>query len=102
MRPVIRMHACDYDRSTAHGAQWQELELIFSWLLQHGNMRERRERVVYGLLIPTETFIHACLRPMEAARFRERKCANNHQLIVAIGVLFVHGNSNMHACLSRG
>ena len=79
MRPVIRMHAWDNNHSAAHGAQWQELELIFSWLLQHGNMRERRERVVYPLLIPTEMFMHACLRPTEAARFHERKCANNHQ-----------------------
>ena len=46
MRPIIRMHACDYDCIAAHGAQWQELELIFGRLLQHGNMRERRERVV--------------------------------------------------------
>ena len=51
---VIRMHACDYDGSAAHSAQWQELELILHRLLQHGNMRERRERVVYALLIPTE------------------------------------------------
>ena len=63
MRPVIRMHACDYNHSAAQGAQWQELELIFSQLLQHGNMRERRERVVYALLIPTETFMHAYLGP---------------------------------------
>ena len=80
---VIRMHACDYDGSAAHSAQWQELELILHRLLQHGNMRERRERVVYALLIPTETFMHACLWPMEAACFREQKCANNCQLIVA-------------------
>ena len=43
MRPVIRMHACDYDRSPAHGAQRQELELIFGRLLQCGNMRKRRQ-----------------------------------------------------------
>ena len=42
MRPVIRMHACNYDCSAAHGAQWQELEIIFGRLLQHRNMRERR------------------------------------------------------------
>ena len=77
MRPVIRMHACDY------GAQWQELELIFGRLLQHGNMRERRERVVHVSLRPAETFIRACHRPTEAALYRIRKCANNHQLIVA-------------------
>ena len=58
---------------SAHGAKWQDLELIFHRLLQHGNMRERRERVVYALLIPTETFMHAFLRPTEAARFREQK-----------------------------
>ena len=43
MRPVIGMHTCDYDRSAAHSAQWLELELIFGRILQHGNMRERRE-----------------------------------------------------------
>ena len=93
MHPVIRMHACDYNRSTAHGAQRQELELIFVRLLPHRNMRERRERVVYMFLIPMETFMRACLRPTEAARFREQKCANNHQLIVA-GVQ----RSLLHAC----
>ena len=71
MCPVIRMHACDYNRSAAHGAQWQELELIFGRLLQQGNMRKRWERVVYALLILTETFVHACLRPTEAANFSE-------------------------------
>ena len=30
------MHAYNYDRSAAHGAQWQELQ-------QHGNMHQRRE-----------------------------------------------------------
>ena len=59
MRPVIRMHVYDYDHSAAHSAQWQELELVFGRLLQHGNMRERRESVVYALLIPTEKFMHA-------------------------------------------
>ena len=67
MRPVIRMHACDYDRSAAHGAQWQELELIFGRLLQHGNMRERRERVVHASLRPAEAFMRACMRPTVAA-----------------------------------
>ena len=77
------MHACDYNRSAAQGAQWQELELIFGRLLQHGNMRERRERVVHASHRPAETFMRACRRPTEAARFRVQKCANNHQLIVA-------------------
>ena len=81
MRPVIRMHACDYyDRSAAHGAQWQDLELIFCRLLQHGNMRAI---VVYASLRPTETFMHACRRPMEAARFRVQKGTNNYQLNIA-------------------
>ena len=40
-RPQMR------DHSAAHSAQWQDLELTFRQLLQHGNMRERRERVVY-------------------------------------------------------
>ena len=82
MRPVIGMHACDYDRSAAHGAQWQELELIFGRCLLHGNMCKRRERVGHASLRPAETFMRACFRPSEAACFREQKCANNHQLIV--------------------
>ena len=77
------MSVTTINRSATQGAQWQELELIFSRLLKHGNMHKRRQRVVYALLIPTETFMHAYLRPTEAARFRERKCTNNHQLIVA-------------------
>ena len=83
MRPVIRMHAYDYDRSAAHGAQWQELEIILCWLLKHGNMRERTERVAHASLRPAETFMRVCPRPMEAVCFRVRKGANNHQLIVA-------------------
>ena len=97
MRPVIRMHACDYDRSAAHGAQWQELELIFGWLLQHGNIQEKGKGSVV-LLIPTERFMHACLRPMDAARFCEWKYANNHQLIVA-GLAF-KGFYDTHAQLT--
>ena len=82
MGPVIRMHAWD-DHSAAHGAQWQELELTLGRLLQHRNMRERRERVAHVSLRPAETFMCACRRPTEAACFRVQKCANNHQLIVA-------------------
>ena len=122
-------------RSAAHGAQWQELELIFGWLLQHRNMCERRERVAHASLRPAETFMRACRRPTEAALFLVQKCANNRQLIVAgvegflrhtcvahfrvihihakrrvlyvytqtlFGVFFVHGNGNMHACLTQG
>ena len=83
MRPVIRMHACNQDRSTIHGAQWQELELIFGRLLLHRNMREKRERVVHVSLRTAETFMRACRRPTEVACFRVQKWANNHQLIVA-------------------
>ena len=72
------MHsAYDYDCSAAHGAQWQELELILHRLLQHGNMRKRRERLVYASLRPAEAFIRACMTPTEAACFRVRKCANS-------------------------
>ena len=82
MRPLIRMRAYDYDRSAAHGAQWQELELILRRLLQHGNTHERRERVVYASLRPAEALC-ACMRPTKAACFRIWKCANKRQLIVA-------------------
>ena len=82
MRPLIRMRAYDYDCSAAHGAQWQELELILRRLLQHGNTHERRERVVYASLRPAEALC-ACMRPTKAACFRIWKCANNRQLIVA-------------------
>ena len=84
-----RMRGC----SAAHSAQWHDLELWFRRLLQHGNMRERKERVVYASLRPTKTFMHACLRPTEAAHFRVQKCANNHQLIVADIQRFLQ-----HAC----
>ena len=129
------MRIC-YNCSADHSAQWQDVELIFCQPTQHGNRRERRERVAYASLRPSETFIHVCLRPREAARFRVRKCANNCQLIVAgiqrfvryayaahfrvilvhtgktmwplrtfiqtvIGVFFVHGNSDTHACLTQ-
>ena len=135
MRPVIRMHVYDYNRSAAHCAQWQELELIFGRLLKHGNICARRERVVHASHRPAEMFMRACRRSTEAACFRVQKCPNNHQLIVAgverflrhacaahfcvvhtrktpcaqriytqtlIGVFFVHGNANTHACLTGG
>ena len=83
LRPGIRMHAFSYNRSAAHGAQWQELELILRRLLQHGNMSERRKGVAHASLRPAETFMRACRRPTEAAHFRVQKGANNRQLIVA-------------------
>ena len=80
MRPVIGMHACDYDHSAAHGTQWQELELIFGRLLQHGNIRKRGTEVACASLRLVEMFMRACHRPTEAACLRVRKCANNRQL----------------------
>ena len=52
-------------------------------LLQHGNMRVRREGVAHASLRPAEMFMHACTRPTEAACLRVQKCAKNRQLIVA-------------------
>ena len=78
-RPQVR------NRSAAHSAEWQDLELIFRQLLQHRIMRESREgsSVCITYCRSAETFMHACLRPTEAACFCVQKCANNHQLIVA-------------------
>ena len=56
---------------------------MFGRLLLHGNMRQRKERVVHASLRPAETFMRACRRPTEAPCFRVQKCANNHQLIGA-------------------
>ena len=71
------------DAAPTHSAEWQDLELIFCRLLQHGNMHKRREGVVYASLKPTEMFRYACLMPTEAVCFRVRKCTNNHPMIVA-------------------
>ena len=85
MRPVIRMHGYNYVGNAAHGAQWQELELILHRLLLYNMETCAREGkgVACASLRPVETFMRACMRPMEAACFRVPKCANNHQLIVA-------------------
>ena len=96
MHPVIRMHAYDYDRSTSHGAQWQELELILRQPLQDRNMCERREGVEHASLRPAEIFMRACLRPTEAAHFRVRNGAYNCQLIVASVQRFLQ-----HACAAH-
>ena len=53
-------------RSAAHSDQWQDLELIFRRLLEHGNMRKRREVVEHVSLISVETFMGVCLRPTAA------------------------------------
>ena len=80
MHASLNKDVCD--RSAAHRATWQNLELIFRWLLQHVKRRTRREREAYASLGPAETFMRACLRPTEAACFRIQKYANNCQLIV--------------------
>ena len=41
-------------------------------------------------------FMHACLRPTEAACYRVRKCANNHQLIVAVVEKFLRHAYTAH------
>ena len=82
--------------SVAHSAQWQDLELLFRRLLQHGNMRAKRYRVVHASHRPAETFRHACTRPTEAARFRVQKCANNLLLISAGVQRFL-----LQACAAR-
>ena len=50
----ISMHAClskdVYNHSAAHRALWQDLELIFRRLFQHGNRPARRARIVYASL----------------------------------------------------
>ena len=84
------------DRSAAHIAQWQDLELIFRRLSQHGNMRERRKGVAHVSLRPEETFMHGCLRPKEAACFRVQKFSNNRQLIDAGNQRFIR-----HACAAH-
>ena len=87
MHASLNKDVCD--RSAAHRATWQNLELIFRWLLQHVKRRTRREREAYASLGPAETFMRACLRPTEAACFRIQKCANNRQLMVVIIQRFV-------------
>ena len=72
-----------HDRSAAHSAQYQDLELILRRIVQHGNRRERKEIVVYESLRPAETFMRECPRPTGAACLRVQKCENNRQLIVA-------------------
>ena len=109
------------DRSTAHIVQGQDLELILLLrLIQHGNRRARKERVEFASLRPAETFMGACMRPTEAAccrneRFiryayaasfrvihtRKMLCVLNVYTQTVIGVIFVHGNGNTHACLTR-
>ena len=69
------------DCSAAHGAEWQDLEQIFRRLLQHGNMRERREGVAHASLRPVETIMRVSRRSTEAARFCARKGPNDCQLI---------------------
>ena len=119
--PPGNMDCClPCDRSAAHRSRWQDLELIFLRLLQHGNRRARGESVVFASLRPAETFMRAYTRPTEAvccrnqrflryayaARFRVIQTRKTLRALhvytqTVIGVFFVDGNGNMHACLTR-
>ena len=96
MHPVIRMHACNFDCSAAHSAQWQELELIFGWLLQHGNMRERSKRVAHASLRPAETFMRAVVH----LRKQHLSVYKNVQTIISWLLPALKGFYNMHAQLT--
>ena len=120
--PPGNMDCClPCDRSAAHRARWQDLELIFFRITQHGNRRARGERVVFASLRPAETFMRACTRPTEAAccriqRFLRYAHAALFRVIhtrktmralrvytqTVVSILFVHGNRYMHACLTQG
>ena len=140
MRPVIRMHACDYDCSAAHGAQWQELELIFGRLLQHRNIRERRDRssvctvhqldqwkcswvcvvdprkqqvsvykneqTIFSWLLPgLKGYYDMHTQPVYVSPRHAKRCMRYMYIVYTqteIGTFFVHGNGNMHACLTQG
>ena len=81
MRAWIR--TC-YNRSAAHSAQWQDMELVNSINipLVFTTGASENGRVTYVSLRLAETFIRGCLRPTEAACFCVKKCSNNRQLIV--------------------
>ena len=96
MHPVIRMHGRDYDRSAAHDAQWQELELISASFYNTETCAREGKGVACASLRPVETFMRACTRPREAACLRFRKCANNCQLIVAGILRFLQHASAAH------
>ena len=83
LNKYVCVHGICYYRSAAHSAQWQDVELTFCRPTLHRNRREKKKDVAYASLRPAETFMLACLRPMETACFRVQKCANNRQLIVA-------------------
>ena len=68
--------ATDAHRSAAHSAQWQDLELIFHQLLQHGNMRASRERVVYA------SRKHSCMRVL-GPRMQHASMYENAQTIIS-------------------
>ena len=61
MLPWIRMHAFCYDRSADHSAQWQDLELTFSRLLQRGyrHVKEEGKELRMLHLDPQK---HSCMR----------------------------------------
>ena len=114
------------NRSAAHGAQWLDLELIFLLrLTQHRNRRARRERVADASLRPAETFMHACTvqgprklnvavfkgfydtqtQPVSVSLKNAKNCVRSMYNVytqTVIGIFFVHGNRDMHACLTQG
>ena len=120
--PPGNMDCClPCDRSADHRSRWQDLELIFLCITQHGNRRTKGERVALASLRPAETFMRACTRPTEAAccriqRFLRYAYAALFRVIhtrktlralrvnmqTGISILFVNGNGNTHACLTQG
>ena len=114
------------NRSAAHGAQWLDLELIFLLrLTQHRNRRARRERVADASLRPAKTFMHACTvqgprklnvavfkgfydtqtQPVSVSLKNAKSCVRSMYNVytqTVIGIFFVHGNRDMHACLTQG
>ena len=68
------MHACNYDRSAAYGAQWQEPELIFGRLLNMETCAREGKGVACASLRPAETFMRVyethgnCMSPCKNAQ----------------------------------
>ena len=84
------------DRSAAHSAQWQDLELIFFRLTQHRKRRASRERVAFASLRPAETFMRACTKPTEAACCRMQRLL---QYAYTARFHVIHTRKTLHALL---
>ena len=132
MRPVKGMHACNFDRCAAQDAQWQELELIFGRLLQHGNMRKRREGSSVCITV-LDQLKRSCVRVVNPWKLHVSVNENAHTFVSSLlpvfkgfydthmrhtsvsyrhakrSVHFIyiiqymrkHGNTDMHAWLTR-